>query len=47
MRVESDIEEIIRKCHGGDEHQMEVILSDSPQIGCRSTCWVWKNDYDG
>ena len=32
MRVESDIEEIIRKCHGGDEHQMEVILSDSPRL---------------
>lgn len=43
MRVESDIEEIIRKCHGGDEHQMEVILSDSPRLvveapaGCGKT----------
>ena len=47
MRVESDIEEIIRKCHGGDEHQMEVILSDSPRLVVEAPAGCGKIDYDG
>lgn len=43
MKVLNDIEETIRKCHGGDERQMEIILSNEPRLvveapaGCGKT----------
>lgn len=43
MKVLNDIEDTIRKCHGGDESQMEIILSDEPRLvveapaGCGKT----------
>ena len=32
MKVLNDIEDTIRKCHGGDESQMEIILSDEARL---------------
>lgn len=43
MKVVNDIEEIIRECHGGDESQMDIIVSDEPRLvveapaGCGKT----------
>lgn len=43
MKMLNDIEDTIRKCHGGDESQMEIILSDEPRLvveapaGCGKT----------
>lgn len=43
MKVINDIEDTIRKRHGGDESQMEIILSDEPRLvveapaGCGKT----------
>ena len=43
MKVLNDIEDTIRKCHGGDESQMEIILSDEARLvveapaGCGKT----------
>ena len=43
MKVLNDIKDTIRKCHGGDESQMEIILSDEPRLvveapaGCGKT----------
>ena len=32
MKVLNDIEDTIRKCHGSDESQMEIILSDEARL---------------
>lgn len=43
MKMLNDIKDTIRKCHGGDESQMEIILSDEPRLvveapaGCGKT----------